>query len=69
MGTSVSAERFYSTDGSVGIFQTTKHHIPESHYSAYVDRITNISTAENEELQTTVNGEQAEIVNTQLCML
>jgi hypothetical protein len=52
----------------VSIFQITKHHIPESHYSAYVYHITNISAAENEH-QTTTNGEQAVIVNTQLCKL
>jgi hypothetical protein len=58
-----------SSETLVIIFQTTKHHIPESHYSAYIDHITNISTVENEEHQTTVNGKQAVIVNTQLCML
>lgn len=58
-----------SSETLVSIFQTTKHHIPESHYSAYVDHITNTSTAENEEHQTTVNCEQAVILNTQLCML
>lgn len=58
-----------SSETLVSIFQTTKHHIPESHYSAYIDHISNISTAENEEHQTTVNGKQAVIVNTQLYML
>jgi hypothetical protein len=53
---------------AVGIFQITKRHIPDSHYSAYVDHIMNISSAD-EEHQITVNGEQAVIVNTQLCML
>jgi len=58
-----------SSETAVRIFQTTKHHIPDSHHSAYVDRITNISSAENEEHQITVDGEQAVTVNTQLCML
>lgn len=58
-----------SSETVVGIFQTTKHHIPDNHHSAYVDHIKNIPSAENEEHQITVNSEQAVIVNTQLCML
>jgi hypothetical protein len=58
-----------SSETAVGIFQTTKQNIPDSHHSAYVDQITNISSTENEEHQIIVNGEQAVIVNTQLCML
>jgi hypothetical protein len=58
-----------SSETAVDIFQTTKHHIPDSHHSAYVDHITNIPSAENEEHQITVNGEQTVIVNTQMCML
>lgn len=58
-----------SSEILVNKFQTTKHLIPESHYSAYVGHVTNISTSENEEHQTTMNGEQAVIVNMQLCML